>query len=198
MTGNATVESAIEGLRHGIWDYLLKPVNIPRLRSLLARIPRPYELTEEVQTLRATLRQLGHFGAMLGSSGTIQHVYDLIEHTAPTEAAVLICGEPGTGKKIAARTLHEHEPASQRSVRHVRLRRAGKHPATVRWTACCSVTSAVRSAAPSNANPACSNRRAAERCSSTNRRVAATHSRKRCCARSTRRPSCASAAATRS
>ena len=58
MTGNATVESAIEGLRHGIWDYLLKPVNIPRLRSLLARIPRPYELTEEVQTLRATLRQL--------------------------------------------------------------------------------------------------------------------------------------------
>ena len=107
MTGNATVESAIEGLRHGIWDYLLKPVNIPRLRSLLARIPRPYELTEEVQALRATLRDLGHFGAMLGRSGTIQHVYDLIEQTAPTEAAVLICGEPGTGKKIAAHTLHE-------------------------------------------------------------------------------------------
>lgn len=107
MTGNATVESAIEGLRHGIWDYLLKPVNIPRLRSLLARIPRPYELTEEVQALRATLRDLGHFGAMLGRSGTIQHVYDLIEQTAPTEAAVLICGAPGTGKKIAAHTLHE-------------------------------------------------------------------------------------------
>jgi DNA-binding NtrC family response regulator len=107
MTGNATVESAIEGLRHGIWDYLLKPVNIPRLRSLLARIPRPYELTEEVQVLRTKLRELGHFGAMLGRSSTIQHVYDLIEQTAPTEAAVLICGEPGTGKKIAARTLHE-------------------------------------------------------------------------------------------
>jgi DNA-binding NtrC family response regulator len=107
MTGNATVESAIEGLRQGIWDYLLKPVNIPRLRSLLARIPRPYELTEEVQSLRTTLRDLGHFGEMLGRSGAIQHVYDLIEHTAPTEAAVLICGEAGTGKKVAARTLHE-------------------------------------------------------------------------------------------
>jgi two-component system, NtrC family, response regulator HydG len=107
MTGNATVESAIEGLRHGIWDYLLKPVNIPRLRSLLARIPRPYELTEEVQTLRATLRQLGRFGAMLGRSGAIQHVYDMIEHTAPTEAAVLIPGEVGTGKEVTARTLHE-------------------------------------------------------------------------------------------
>ncbi|GAB5099446.1 sigma-54 dependent transcriptional regulator [Caballeronia sp. LP006] len=107
MTGNATVESAIEGLRHGIWDYLLKPVNIPRLRSLLARIPRPYELTEEVQALRSTLRELGHFGEMLGRSAAMQHVYDLIEHTAPTEAAVLICGEAGTGKKIAARTIHE-------------------------------------------------------------------------------------------
>ncbi len=107
MTGNATVESAIEGLRHGIWDYLLKPVNIPRLRSLLARIPRPYELTEEVQTLRASLRQLGRFGSMLGRSGTIQHVYDTIEHIAPTEAAVLISGEAGTGKQIAARTLHD-------------------------------------------------------------------------------------------
>src|ERR1700761_4960708 len=107
MTGNATVESAIEGLRHGIWDYLLKPVNIPCLRSLLARIPRPYELTEEVQALRATLRGLGHFGAMLGRSAVMQQVYDQIEHTAPTEAAVLICGEPGTGKKIAARTIHE-------------------------------------------------------------------------------------------
>jgi two-component system, NtrC family, response regulator HydG len=107
MTGNATVESAIEGLRHGIWDYLLKPVNIPRLRSLLARIPRPYELTEEVQTLRATLRRLGHFGPMIGRSDAIQHVYDRIEHTAPTESAVLIYGEAGTGKEIAARTLHE-------------------------------------------------------------------------------------------
>jgi two-component system, NtrC family, response regulator HydG len=107
MTGNATVESAIEGLRHGIWDYLLKPVNIPRLRSLLARIPRPYELTEEVQTLRSTLRHLGRFGAMIGRSSVIQHVYDTIEHTAPTEAAVLISGEAGTGKEIAARTLHE-------------------------------------------------------------------------------------------
>ncbi|PPK47699.1 two component Fis family sigma54 specific transcriptional regulator (NtrC subfamily) [Trinickia symbiotica] len=107
MTGNATVESAIEGLRHGIWDYLLKPVNIPRLRSLLARIPRPYELTEEVQTLRTKLRRLGRFGPMIGRSDAIQHVYDTIERLAPTETAVLICGEAGTGKEVAARTLHE-------------------------------------------------------------------------------------------
>src|SRR6201996_8990172 len=107
MTGNATVESAIEGLRHGIWDYLLKPVNIPRLRSLLARIPRPYELTEEVQALRASLRQLGRFGSMTGPGGSSQHVYDTIEQLAPPETAVLISGEAGPGKSVAARPLHE-------------------------------------------------------------------------------------------
>jgi DNA-binding NtrC family response regulator len=107
MTGNATVESAIEGLRHGIWDYLLKPVNIPRLRSLLARIPRPYELTEEVRVLRSTLRQMGRFGPMLGRSSAIQHVYDTLEQLAPSESAILVYGEAGTGKEVAARTLHQ-------------------------------------------------------------------------------------------
>ncbi|HKT98791.1 MAG TPA: sigma-54 dependent transcriptional regulator [Paraburkholderia sp.] len=107
MTGNATVESAIEGLRHGIWDYLLKPVNIPRLRSLLARIPRPYELTEEVRTLRATLRELGRFGPMVGRSSAIQHIYDALEQLAPTESAILVHGEAGTGKEVTARTLHQ-------------------------------------------------------------------------------------------
>ncbi|PLZ02508.1 sigma-54-dependent Fis family transcriptional regulator [Burkholderia sp. WAC0059] len=107
MTGNATVESAIEGLRHGIWDYLLKPVNIPRLRSLLARIPRPYELTEEVRALRTALRRIGRFGPMLGRSNVIQHVYDALEQLAPTESAVLIHGQAGTGKEVAARTLHQ-------------------------------------------------------------------------------------------
>ena len=107
LTGNATVESAIEGLRHGIWDYLLKPINIPRLRSLLARIPRPYELIDEVQSLRASLRHLGRFGSLVGRSDAMQHVYDMIEHNAGTETAVLFSGEAGTGKKLAARTLHE-------------------------------------------------------------------------------------------
>ena len=107
LTGNATVESAIEGLRHGIWYYLLKPINIPRLRSLLARIPRPYELIDEVQSLRATLRRLGRFGSLVGRSDAMQHVYDAIEHNARTETAVLFSGEAGTGKEVAARTLHD-------------------------------------------------------------------------------------------
>ncbi|WP_429497369.1 sigma-54-dependent transcriptional regulator [Robbsia andropogonis] len=106
MTGNATVESAIAGLRHGIWDYLLKPVSIPRLRSLLARIPRPYELTEEVQTLKLTLRQLGRYGPLVGRSPAMQRLYDDVERIAATEGPVLLVGETGTGKETVARAIH--------------------------------------------------------------------------------------------
>ena len=60
-----------------------------------------------MQTLRASLRQLGRFGSMLGRSGAMQHVYDTIEHIAPTEAAVLISGEAGTGEQVAARTMRD-------------------------------------------------------------------------------------------
>lgn len=131
MTGNATVESAIEGLRHGIWDYLLKPVNIPRLRSLLARIPRPYELTEEVQNLRSALRRVGRFGPMIGRGTAIQQVYDTIERVAPTEAAVLITGEPGTGKEIAACTIHEM--SRRKKGPFVKLDCAAKHTGLQPW-----------------------------------------------------------------
>lgn len=107
MTGNATVESAIEGLRHGIWDYLLKPVSIPRLRSLLARIPRPFELTEEVRQLKAQLRRLGHFGPMIGKSPAMGTVFDSLERLASSESAVLLVGEAGTGKQLCAQALHQ-------------------------------------------------------------------------------------------
>ncbi|WP_347554703.1 sigma-54 dependent transcriptional regulator [Robbsia sp. KACC 23696] len=106
MTGNATVESAIAGLRHGIWDYLLKPVSIPRLRSLLARIPRPYELTEEVQALKLTLRQLGRYGPLVGRSPAMQRLYDDIDRIAATEGPVLLVGESGSGKETVARAIH--------------------------------------------------------------------------------------------
>lgn len=107
LTGHATVESAIEGLRHGVWDYLIKPVNVPRLRALLARIPRTEALVEEIGALRAHLRRLGRFGPMVGRSATIQSVYDALEREAHTETPVLLWGEAGTGKQMAARALHE-------------------------------------------------------------------------------------------
>ena len=107
ITGNATVDSAVEALRSGASDYLTKPVDIPRLKSVLANVVRRRELREEIEALRGTLRTLGHFGPLIGASPAMQAVYDMIARVAPTEATVLVQGESGTGKELVAQTVHQ-------------------------------------------------------------------------------------------
>src|SRR5215468_9210394 len=105
ITGNATVESAVEALRRGVTDYLTKPIDLPRLKTVLANLARTLEYTGEIGVLRDELRKIGRFGPMIGASGTIQQVYDLIAKVAPTEATVLVTGESGTGKELVAQTI---------------------------------------------------------------------------------------------
>src|SRR5256885_6276561 len=107
ITGHATVDSAVEALRSGASDYLTKPVDIPRLKSVLANVVRRRELREEIESLRGTLRSLGHFGPLIGASPAMQPVYDMIARVAPTEATVLVQGESGTGKELVAQTVHQ-------------------------------------------------------------------------------------------
>ncbi|QUP56351.1 response regulator (plasmid) [Ralstonia syzygii] len=107
MTGHASVETAVEALRMGAADYLVKPVNFQRLKSILARIPRPGDLKAEIGNLRGELRRLGLFGQMLGNSPAMQTLYDQVSRVAPTEATVLLIGESGTGKELAAQTIHD-------------------------------------------------------------------------------------------
>jgi DNA-binding NtrC family response regulator len=106
ITGNASVDTAVEALRSGAYDYLTKPVNEPRLKTLLANVGRTRALKQEITSLRGELRRLGRFGSMVGTSKTMQAVYDLLERVAPTDATVLIVGESGTGKELAANTVH--------------------------------------------------------------------------------------------
>jgi len=107
VTGNASVESAVSALRLGAWDYLTKPLDVPRLKSLLAGFLRADDLKKEVTDLRDQLRTLGRFGHMVGASESMQKVYEHIEKVAPTEASVMITGESGTGKELVARTIHD-------------------------------------------------------------------------------------------
>ncbi len=107
VTGNATVESAVEALRRGAHDYLTKPIDVARLRSLLAGVSRTRRLRREVKALRTRLREMGRFGPMVGSSAAMQKVYTLIEKVAPSEASVLVFGESGTGKELVARSVHD-------------------------------------------------------------------------------------------
>ncbi|HJU71201.1 MAG TPA: sigma-54 dependent transcriptional regulator [Paucimonas sp.] len=107
ITGHASVETAVEALRLGAADYLTKPINFRRLKSLLSRIPRTVDLKEEIGVLRSELRRLGHFGQMLGAAPAMQKLYNHIGRVAPTEATVLLLGESGTGKELAAQTIHD-------------------------------------------------------------------------------------------
>ncbi len=106
ITGQASVETAIEALRAGAIDYLEKPVDRARLKAVLANAARTQELKGELSALRQELRDLGRFGSMVGRSPQMQEVYDLIARVAPTRASVFVTGESGTGKELVAQTVH--------------------------------------------------------------------------------------------
>src|SRR5574342_707878 len=93
ITGHASVDAVIEALRRGVLDFLTKPVDAPRLKSVLANLARTTELKEEIGTLRRQLRGLGRFGDLIGPSPAMQQGYDLIGRVAPTEATVMLTGE---------------------------------------------------------------------------------------------------------
>jgi DNA-binding NtrC family response regulator len=107
ISGQATVDSAIQALRKGARDYLTKPIDVPRLKTVLVNIARTRMLQDEIGTLKEELRQLGRFGRLIGSSTAMQKVYDLILKVAPTDATVLLTGESGSGKEVVAQAIHE-------------------------------------------------------------------------------------------
>jgi DNA-binding NtrC family response regulator len=107
ITGFASVDSAVAALRHGVLDYLTKPVDVRRLKTVLANVSRTLALKQEIGSLRDELRELGRFGRLIGNSPVMQKVYDLVVKVAPTDATVLLVGESGTGKEEVAATIHE-------------------------------------------------------------------------------------------
>ncbi len=106
ITGRATLDTAIETLRAGASDFLQKPVDAARVKTLLERLVRAGADRSEIASLRSELRELGRFGAMIGSSPVMQQVYDRIARVAPSDASVLVTGESGTGKELVAETVH--------------------------------------------------------------------------------------------
>jgi len=114
VTGQGSVDSAVAAFRGGAVDYLTKPVEVPRLRKILAQVRRTARLRGQVKALRSQLRQFGRFGKLVGASEAMQGVYDQVLRVAPTQATVLLTGETGTGKEVVAATIHELSARSDR------------------------------------------------------------------------------------
>jgi DNA-binding NtrC family response regulator len=107
ITGNASVETAVEALRRGAADYLTKPVDIARVKMALGNLTRTLQMKGEIGSLRTELRKLGRFGPLVGASPAMQKIYDLIARVAKTNASIILTGETGTGKEVVARTIHD-------------------------------------------------------------------------------------------
>src|SRR5688500_5065714 len=110
LTAQGTVDSVVEAIKEGAYDYLSKPVDPARLRILLEKAVERQETLREVKHLRRQLREQGSFGRIIGNSPGIRTVYRVIEQSAPTSASVLISGDSGTGKELIAQTIHELSP----------------------------------------------------------------------------------------
>jgi DNA-binding NtrC family response regulator len=107
ITGHGTVDNAVEALRRGAYDYLVKPLRSEELPALVERAVRRSELEREVARLRRQLEERHGASPLRGSTRAMQEVFKQIATVAMADAPVLIHGESGTGKELVARTIHD-------------------------------------------------------------------------------------------
>jgi len=107
MTAYGSVDTAVEAMKRGAYDFVTKPLNLDELEILIRRSLKERHLEKENRTLKATVTHRHEFRRLLGKSHALTQVMATLEQVAPTRATVLIEGESGTGKELAAHALHE-------------------------------------------------------------------------------------------
>jgi DNA-binding NtrC family response regulator len=115
LTGHATVDTAVQALRLGAFDYLTKPCKWAELESILSRIAERRDLSNKTAALESRLKAAEGAPLLIGETPVMQQVRRLIETIAPTDASVMILGETGTGKELVARSLHEKSRRADRA-----------------------------------------------------------------------------------
>jgi len=107
VTAQGTIDSAVQAMRMGAYDYITKPIDTGRLKNILQNASNLLGTRAELEVTRRKLRDTGSLGSLVGSSKKMQEIFRLIEMVAPSTASVLITGASGTGKEMVARTIHD-------------------------------------------------------------------------------------------
>lgn len=108
MTAFGSMETAIEAIRAGAYDFVTKPIEMDLLFLTIQRAIKHRQLQHQVNVLSEAVKNTDRFGEMLGESPSMQQLYDQLRRIADSEASVLITGESGTGKELVAKSIHQN------------------------------------------------------------------------------------------
>ena len=114
ITGQASLDAAVEAVKLGAFHYVSKPLKLEEIRHLTQRALEHKRLIEENRQLKARLLPLEGWGEMIGVSPRMQEVFQVIRKVAPLDCSVLIQGDSGTGKELVARSIHRESPRRDR------------------------------------------------------------------------------------
>ena len=110
LTGHSSVNTAVEAIKSGAFDYVIKPVNTDELVLLIKRAIESVNKDKEIDHLRRRLDQKFGLDQIVGQSRQMKEVFAKIQRAAPVDSTVLILGESGTGKELVAQALHHNSP----------------------------------------------------------------------------------------
>jgi len=113
MTGHGSIESAVEAMRHGAYDYIEKPFRVEKLRQLMQRMAEKVRLVAENHFLRERVETEARLDGIIGTSTKIQDVLRMVSRLKDGRTPVLITGESGTGKELVARAIHFRGPLAE-------------------------------------------------------------------------------------